>query len=437
MGRLVRTGVAAVYDWLSAHWLWIALGLGVLGGVSAIVALIKHWTDKPVGQVVRQFWRGHRWFRLAAKCLVGLLVVALSWVVLGRAFCTCASGVQAQRKTRIVVLLPTGDVVRSAYQDGERQLQGLSQFINENDGRYTDDYEFVPINHAMDPVVASGIIARELARGTRYFISTMSRVNEALSRDFERLASVVRGTGPVPILLCTVTSSPTLSVKPDSVYRMYPRSQEEATVLAEHARSEGIKAVLVIAVGDAYGDGMVREFKQHWVDRRILDTVRLKYSDGVQEVRTALTVVLKKAGHDEPDAVMVAHYGHGLSAVVSVLDELRPSAKLFLTSQMSIRDWQVRVFKELRRMDWHTCVPDYEWPDPSKDDVIRDFTTYSLRMLVQALNIMRNNPSLSFDQCWRKSEVYTGLDITWDSVGDSRIPLKVVDKSYFSLFSGQ
>src|SRR5262245_29870085 len=139
--------------------------------IAAVVGMLRDWSGREFGPRFYEFLASHPRSKLAVPGFVGLLVGVALCASTVRAL-TASSVPPVTAKTRIVLLLPTGDVVRSAYQDGERQLQGMSQFINETDGRYTDDFEFVPINSAMDYGVARAIVIKELGRGTRYFIST-------------------------------------------------------------------------------------------------------------------------------------------------------------------------------------------------------------------------------------------------------------------------
>jgi hypothetical protein len=130
-------------------------------------------------------------------------------------------------KERIAILLPLLEDNKAAYQDGLRQLEGYIELVRSNPD-LTDQFEFVLFDHKMSADVADGIIRKELQKGTRYFLCTMSSVCVPISEKFEKIVKECSIEGNQPILVSTVASSPMVSTSKNSKYRFYVRSQEEA-----------------------------------------------------------------------------------------------------------------------------------------------------------------------------------------------------------------
>ena len=333
-------------------------------------------------------------------------------------------------KIRIVIMLPLGDVIKPAYQDGMRQMYGYAEFLNDYNARYTEDFEFVPIDHSMSYDVAKQIIEREVNNGTKYFICTMSKVNEELSKYFVEIISNCKFTGQQPILICTVTSSPKINLKPNLIYRFYVRSQEEGKCLADLANSKKLTSATYIVVNDPYGKGAVEEFKKNW-DGKFSEGIKVDFGTGVDEISEKIEKQFKNIPDSERQAIFIAHYGNGIDNIVKALSREKIKGVILATSTLSISDWQEPIKNILSTYDWYTCVPNYNSIDKNQDDVIKNFTTHTLKRLVQTINLTKGNPQTTFDENWKKAEVYINLEIAWDTNGDAIIPMKAVDKTYF------
>jgi hypothetical protein len=333
-------------------------------------------------------------------------------------------------KTRIVIMLPLGDVIKPAYQDGMRQMYGYAEFLNDYNTRYTEDFEFVPVDHSMNYEVAKQIIEREVNNGTKYFICTMSKVNEELSKNFEEIVSKCKYTGDPPILICTVTSYPKITLKSNSIYRFYIRSQEEGKCLADWMTRKKIISATYIVVNDPYGKGAVEEFKKSW-NGKFAEGIKVDFGADVDEISVQINRHLKRIPQADRQAIFIAHYGNGIDNIFKALGREKIKGEIFATSTLSIGAWQEPIRDILSTYNWNTCVPAYNSIDKNQDDVIKNFTTHTLKRLVQAINLKNGNLNSSFDENWKKAEVFINLDITWDTNGDAIIPMKAVDKDYF------
>ncbi|MDP1764105.1 MAG: ABC transporter substrate-binding protein [Sediminibacterium sp.] len=335
-----------------------------------------------------------------------------------------------QSKTRIIIMLPLGDVIKPAYQDGMRQMYGYAEFLNDYNTRYTEDFEFVPVDHSMNYDVAKQIIEAEVNRGTKYFICTMSKVNQELSLHFEEIISRCHFIGEKPILICTVTSSPKIILKPNLIYRFYVRSQEEGKCLAELANNKKLNSATYIVVNDPYGKGAVEEFRKNW-NGRFTEGVKVDFGTGVDEISEQISNQFNSIPEGDRQVIFIAHYGNGIDNIIKALDRTHTKGVILATSTLSISDWQEPIKNILANYQWYTCVPKYLSVDKNQDDVIKNFTTHTLKRLVQTINLQKGNPTSTFDENWKKAEVYTNLDITWDTNGDAIVPMKAVDKTYF------
>jgi len=341
------------------------------------------------------------------------------------------NNVSPQLKTRIVIMLPLGDVIKPAYQDGMRQMYGYAEFLNDYNTRYTEEFEFVPIDHSMNFDVAKQIIEREVNRGTKYFICTMSKVNEELSKHFEEILTRCKFSGQKPILILTVTSYPKVTLKQNLIYRFYIRSQEEGKCLADLATEKNINSATYIVVNDPYGKGAVEEFKKNW-NGKFTEGIKVEFGSGVDDISDQIKKQLKTIPEKDRQAIFIAHYGNGIDNIIKALNRDKIKGIILATSTLSIPDWQQPIQSILKTYDWYTCIPDYKSIDKNQDDVIKNFTTHTLKRLVQTINLTKGNNETTFDENWKKAEVYINLKITWDTNGDAIIPMKAVHKTDFN-----
>ncbi len=258
----------------------------------------------------------------------------------------------------------------------------------------------------------------------------MSKVNESLSQHFEEIISHCKFSGHKPILICTVTSSPKINLEPNLIYRFYIRSQEEGKCLADLANNKKINSATYIVVNDPYGKGAVEEFKKNW-NGKFTEGIKVDFGTGVDEISQQIERQIKNIPASDRQAIFIAHYGNGIDNIVKALDREKIKGVILSTSTLSINDWQEPIKNILSTYDWYTCVPNYNSIDKNQDDVIKNFTTHTLKRLVQTINLTKGNPGTTFDENWKKAEVYINLDISWDTNGDAIIPMKAVNKSFF------
>ena len=409
----------------------VLIVIGLIGGAAGMIAVSVVSFDGLAAFYNRRTDRGRYWVIKGTLFLLSFTVFCLA----GSAAFSVSSQDDAMvaarpLKTRVVILLPLGEAIKPAYQDGMRQMYGFAEYLTANNSRYTNDYEFVPINHDMNVETARNLIKSEISNGTKYFISTMSKVNEPLSEQFEELVKEVAPEGESPILICTVTSSPKIRIKKNLIYRFYIRSQEEGKILAGHAKELDAKSVTYIVVADAYGRGAYQQFKHFWGDREFTEGVELTLASDMEEIQKRIKTKFDSLPPHKKEFIFVAHYGNGIDNILRALANLKIKATILSTSPITIEDWQEPIRDVLQQYEWFTCAPDYKPDDQTKTDVIKNFTTHTIDKLVQTLNRLRSKQNKDFDEAWNEPSPELNLAVDWNG-GDSVIPLRIKSKKDF------
>jgi hypothetical protein len=89
---------------------------------------------------------------------------------------------KTQKQERVAILLPwsSSKLKAALVEDGQLQVGGIIDFITKNEDK-TGKANFVFIDHKNDTTIAKTKVQEELHKGTKYFYSTMSAVNEDIS----------------------------------------------------------------------------------------------------------------------------------------------------------------------------------------------------------------------------------------------------------------
>ena len=402
--------------------LWIGTIVFVVTTIFGIYLL--YLTKKHLAEGTRSPFLS-RWFVFPFLILF-ILNSSFTSYQIGRRNVAPISGDHRSDKTRIVLLLPLNESLKSAYEDGIRQLIGFAEFLKENP-ECTRHFEFALYDHSMDVKNAERIIQQELREGTQYFVCTMSNVSLPLSRSFKGLVDLNSpDSTKIPKLICAVTSAPTVNLVEGTVYRFYIRSQEEAAQLANIAAQKAISSATFIAVDDDYGKGAVREFRNKWKGHSFQEGIYVGKTLSADEIQTLVNQRIRPMSPSQRQAVFICHYGNGIDNIITALNRSHIKAILLATSTISIYDWQKPIKAILDATEWYTCIPDYSSFKAGQNDVIKNFTTYALYRLTQA--IWDDTDSKTFDKRWRDATYPDNLDISWDGI-DAVIPMKPVYKT--------
>ena len=294
-----------------------------------------------------------------------------------------------KQKIRVAVLLPFSGGSALA-EDGAAQLKGIFRFIGSDDGqKYNDEVEYVFLDHKNKAEIAKSLIETEITKkGTRYFFSTMSSVNSKIAEYFkdEKFKNN-------PILVCGVTSFPKIATSPNAVYRYYVRSADEAPVLAEEAKNDGIKYIVPIIVDDNYGEGSLEAFKNNFLasshsNNTIADAI--KYSNGTKKEDIKDKIQKNKANKDlfnnDKFGILIAHYGSGIDDIISSLAELdilrRQNPILYVTSTLHSKNWSTPIKPILDTIPHYIAMPKYDSPLDMYEEDVEDFSYFAFKKMI-------------------------------------------------------
>lgn len=403
---------------------WASLIGGVivatLAAIHYIASFIKNFRDLGAGEFFK-------WTNISRLLKKAILPLATLFLVFGAYWYGKRNG-DKQCKQRIALLLPLNEENKSSYQDGIRQFLGFTELLKDNPD-YTNDFEFVIYDHTMNIAAAENAIRKEMRRGTKYFVVTMSKIAKPISAKFESLIKEEGVETNKPILISAVASSPKVSIQKNLSYRFYIRSQEEGKELAlAVSKNKNIKSVVAIAVEDDYGKGAIEEFKNNWKDgvfeKPIYINSETKEIDGYRE---AISNQVNEI--DNSCAIFIAHYGNGIDNIIKVLNELNIKRPIFATSTLSIKAWRDPIKDLLDKQEWYTCIPKYLSSDENHKDIIKDFMKYALQKTITAATELNKKKYLSFDEAWSAMKIPENLDVRSDPTnGDLIIEMTTIDK---------
>jgi hypothetical protein len=332
------------------------------------------------------------------------VAIALSGILIAMFFFTFPP-FHVKSKTRVAILLPfTGNA--PLIEDGEAQLTGIFRFIGTKGQEYNNDIEYVFIDHKNAPDVAEKAVKKELETGTRYFFSTMSSVNAKLANYFNTL------TGPV--LVCGVTSYPVIETKPNSVYRYYVRSQDEAPVLAGKAKEDNIQHVVAIIVDDNYGDGTSDEFKKHFENQNSTVTMKtIKYANNTElgDIENKI-IENKKQGvfSREKLGILICHYGSGIDDIIKslakqgILTSQEPI--LYITSTLHSKIWKIPIQSILDTIPHHIAVPNYKNSPPNiYIEDVKNFSEFAFEKMIRSVMEIKNGDKHTFEDAWTSTKI--------------------------------
>jgi len=318
---------------------------------------------------------------------------------------------QNAQRERIAILLPWSQSKQAALEDGKLQLEGVINFIAHNDS-IAKEFDFVFLNHENDTTVAMKKVNEELKLNTKYFFSTMSAVNECLSKKFISDPEMKNA-----ILVCAVTSSPEVKTMRNKVYRYYVRSKEEGDKLAMIV-DDSIKNATAIVVGDSYGKGAAMAFQERWNDRESREPMEYVYHLPQNANKEKIVEYIKqniKKIPPPPRAILICHYGHGIIQVISALKDLNliEGSTLLFTSTAHNDRWQGHINRILREQknkgSHYYAMPNYEYAvgynEKKYSDDVKDFSEFAMGKLILSINKVKEKQAKTFDEAWWKTEV--------------------------------
>lgn len=394
--------------------------LGLLAAIHYIASFVKNFRDLGATNFFK-------WANISRLLKKAFLPLATIFLIFGAYWYGKQNG-DKQCKQRIALLLPLNEENKSSYQDGIRQLLGFTELLKDNPD-YTSDFEFVIYDHDMNIAAAENAIRKEMRRGTKYFIVTMSKIAKPISAKFENLIKEEGVESNKPILISTVASSPKVTTQKSLCYRYYIRSQDESKELAlAVAKDKNIKSVVAIAVEDDYGRGAIEEFQNNWKDGVFAKPIYI--NSGTKDIEGYLeTISNQKNEIDNSCAIFIAHYGNGIDNIIRVLNQLNIKRPIYATSTLSVKQWRDPIKEILDKQDWYTCIPKYKSSDENHKDIIKDFMKYALQKTITAATELNKRKYSSFDEAWNAMLIPENLEVKSDPAnGDLIIDMTTIDK---------
>jgi len=329
-----------------------------------------------------------------------------------------------ESKIRIAVLLPLDRNKHDSppYQDGKRQAYGYIDLI-EKYPDLLDEFEIIFKNHGMNTDKAIEIVTSELKLGTNYFISTMSQVSERLSANFQSLViEHKKNKIDNPKLIITVTSSNKIILKKDLIYRFYIRSEEESKLLSNYYIDNILSdRIVAITVDDNYGN-RAKEIFCSEMHRPFDLFIPLQIDWNFEKIKNEISLRLGN-NRVKNQTFFIVHYGNGLDNIITSLYELNQSGILLLSHPITVKEWNYPIIDILEKFQWITCfVESKNGGIYNSDDIIRDFTFFSLERLIHTIKSSQNTGS-TFDECWKALDEPKDIAYNIDENADSKIKL--------------
>jgi hypothetical protein len=350
---------------------------------------------------------------------------------------------KARKRVAILLPLDPNGIINESQRkaiidDSIAQLLGIFKFIR-NEGQKTyDDIEYIFINHQNHPPTAKEKVAEEIKKGTKYFFSTMSKVNVELSEFFtgekDNDGNKIDDRNN-PILVCTATSSCKLKTGKNKVYRYYPRSIEEGERLAislnELLLLQNIniadRNVSSIIINSNHGIETVEAFKKK-LNSDELRSSQIHYNES-KEVKLCFDMDKNRVKEaikqhrvfysNKNHTILISHYGQGITDIMDSLRELvlgeiktlngenvfvyknKNELPFFLfSSTLKSETWQKPIKEILAHIRYCIAVPQYDNGSTKHKDVVKDFSEYAFTKLIKSIIMLKKGRKEDFHSAW-------------------------------------
>ncbi len=309
---------------------------------------------------------------------------------------------------------------------GASEIQGLS-FYRRYSKEHGNNYHFQIVDHGQKySSKMENTIKEALKDGVRYFICTTSSISVPLSRKFEQLIAETNASDNNPILICTNSGSPEVETKANFVYRFYPRSEDEAIVLAEKGNQMHFEKIVYIAINDEYGKGAVSSFEKEWRKNGHILSDGIYLDPALSEENILNKIKNSNLLKQEPDAIFIANSGSSLQSTIRAISDFPDDIAILGTTGLSVKFTQAPIKHILNKKQWYTCVPDSK----SKDDIISfdlntSFLYMSIDKLTNAIESVKQNPETTIHDELTRQDFPILLNFDYDKHGDFNIDLRI------------
>ena len=333
-------------------------------------------------------------------------------------------------RIRIAILLPLNHNDDFVREDAELQLQGFGKSLSEiREDLKSYDLKF--LDHQSDPKFAKEIIIKELKRGTKYFICTMSSVCIELSKEFPELDKKF-GEGKA-VLVCTVAGADEIVTTNNSVYRFYINLKDEIYTLLSNINGDKKKAG-IIYFNSPYAKSCANLFQSEWNKRNRVDQITGNHKIELKvqkrsEINNKLSTY--NSTLSDRDVIFIVAYGSSYIQILETLEAINKNALIVMTSTFSFKHYAPDVMKILNHFEWLSCKPVLKREEFRNDeDVVTYFSMHTLEKIVKVIKATNDDIS-KFDVEWNKNTIPNKLTYTAiaGKDGDYKIELTAKNKS--------
>ena len=313
--------------------------------------------------------------------------------------------------TPIAVLLHARDPYGRPWTETEQTVQGFGKFLLDKP-EVTSRYHFKFFDHHNSyGKTVEEFVAKEMKHGTRYFVCLSSEVCEPLSHSFARLAVRSGVEKDQPILINTVATSTEILTRPNYSYRFYPRSIDQAELLARIARRNKLGKASWVSVDNLYGHQLTAAFSKAFrqAGGEIEDGIYLNPANTTAFWRER--VRNSQIDSTRVDALLVGHY----EDINGTLAMLRPSITILLPMGY-IDFYRSASGAALRDRSVIGILPVFRPDKLNFNNIQGTFLYYTLDKLVHTLDVTGHDRKL-FHSTWM--ETTYPPQVAFERVGDA------------------
>ncbi len=261
-----------------------------------------------------------------------------------------------EKRHRIAILLPLTSDKPYVHQDVELILEGfgnalpkLRSHIDRRDIQFYDHHDQLR--------EAEKIVKQALDEGVEYFVVTMSRVCDGLSKSFPKI--VAQKKNRKAVLICTVAASPDIECKQGMVYRFFVNAHNEADHLVENLPIDFKKAAMIRFV-TPYGQFVTDRFREKWANsgagRECADPVILKEEEW-PKIQREIGLPSNLTKLQGKDIILVVAYCTAYQDILLALKNNGITATIVTTSTFSFKKMDDAKKIMLANFSWVSCIP--------------------------------------------------------------------------------
>lgn len=320
--------------------------------------------------------------------------------------------------TPIAVLLHARDPYGRPWTETEQTVQGFGKFLLDKP-EVTNHYHFKFLDHRNSyGKVVEEFVVKEMKSGTRYFVCLSSEVCEPLSQSFARIAVQAGVEKDQPILINTVATSTEILTRPNHSYRFYPRTIDQAEILAQAARRNNLAKASWVSMDNLYGHQLTGAFRKAFrqAGGEVEEGLYLKPAGTPASWRER--VRLSGINSSRVDSLLVGHY----EDINRALAALRPSITILLPIGY-VDFYRSASGAALRDRTVIGVLPVFRTDKLNFTNIPGTFLYFTLDKLVHTLDVTKHDRK-RFHSTWMETTYPPQVAFEKDGDADFRILLR-------------